>query len=150
MESLGLLVGHLVGDFIFQEDWQAANKSNPYPDPLLYNDGINTAQERIDELVRWHGQYHRWWDGHLACTVHCLLYTFAVWIFSGWWLPWWGLLVVFLTHWPIDRFRLARVWMDHVSNQRAFATGPLAPWSVVVADQTFHLLVLFLIGLAAR
>jgi hypothetical protein len=39
--------------------------------------------------------------------------------------------------------------MVHCSGQRAFATGPLSPWSVIVVDNTIHLLVLYLIGCVA-
>jgi hypothetical protein len=31
MEGFGLLIGHLLGDFIFQNDWLATNKSNKHP-----------------------------------------------------------------------------------------------------------------------
>jgi Protein of unknown function (DUF3307) len=114
-ESLGLVVGHLLGDYIFQNDWQATNKtSRSFP-----------------------------------CTVHCFLYTLAVWSCSFWWMPWWGLLACFAVHWPVDRWRLAGRWMRNVSGQKAFATGPLSPWSVIVVDNTFHLWTLLVIALAA-
>lgn len=113
MDGFGLLVGHLLGDYVLQDDWQAVNKTR----------------------------------SSLACAVHCTLYTLAVWLCSFWWLPWWGLLVCWLAHFPLDRWRLARRWMS--LRQEAFATGPLSPWSVVVVDNTLHLLTLFLIGALA-
>ncbi len=119
MNGFALLLAHLVGDYIVQWDWLAANKTVP---------GFR---------------------GLLACTVHCWLYTVAVWAFSWWWMPWWGPALCFAAHWPIDRFRLARVWMIRVSGQAAFATGPLAPWSVIVIDNVFHLLTLYGIALLA-
>ena len=119
MQGFGLLIGHLLGDYIAQNDWQAANKGAP------------GAQ------------------GHLACTVHCLLYTLAVWACSFRWMPWWGLAVCFMAHWPIDRYRLARLWMVHLSGQKAFATGTLSPWSIIIVDNTFHLLTLYMIALAS-
>ncbi|WP_143394018.1 hypothetical protein [Fimbriiglobus ruber] len=90
--------------------------------------------------------------GHLACTVHCCLYTLAVFACSLWWMPWWGLLVCFAVHWPIDRFRLAGRWMRNVSGQTVFASLPpvgMSPWSVIVVDNTFHLLTLGLIAAAS-
>ena len=39
--------------------------------------------------------------------------------------------------------------MVKLANQEAFATGPLAPWSVIVVDQCFHLLTLYLIAVTA-
>lgn len=158
MESLGLLCGHLLGDYILQNDWQAVNKTNPNPGPApdltrtLLPDGSVVSSSAADSLKRitlWRGAYWLWWKGHFACTIHCLLYTLAVWVCSFWWMPWWGLLVCFLAHWPIDRFRLAAWWMKHVSGQSAFA-DKMGPWSIIVVDNTFHLLTLFTIGCIAR
>src|SRR5437660_1684989 len=148
MEGFGLLVGHLVGDFIIQSDYLAKNKVNPYcgsmpdwnrlPDESIV---LGSSRETMEKVDIWKAKKHRWIVGHIACTIHCFLYTLAVWIFSFLWMPWWGLLLCFLTHWPIDRFRLARKLMT-VMHQEEFATGPLAPWSVIVVDNTLHLCVL--------
>jgi hypothetical protein len=113
MIGFGLIVGHLVGDFLVQNDWMARNKTSRTP----------------------------------HCFVHCLFYTLAIWAFSFWWMPAWGLAVVFGTHFPIDRWRLARRYMVHISGQKDFATGPLSPWSIIVVDQVFHLIVLFVVGI---
>ena len=160
MESFGLLVGHLLGDYIFQTDWQALNKTNPHPgeDPHSQRSWITTADAPVSEETAkalsesraWHEAYRKFWVGHLACTIHCVLYTFAVWLCSFWWMPWWGLVACFVAHWPIDRFRLAGAWMRNVSGQCAFATGPLAPWSIIVVDNVAHLLTLFVIGMIAQ
>lgn len=132
MNGFGLLCGHLIGDYILQNDWMAANK-------VVWGDKSQDAWAwKVDNM------------GHLACTVHCLCYTFAVALFSFWWMPWWGYLVTFLTHWPIDRFRLAKWWMIHVSGQKGFATGPLAPWSFIIVDNIWHLVTLFVIGVIAK
>jgi hypothetical protein len=48
------ILGHFVGDYIFQNQWMAIGKSQP-------------------------GKL-----GHIACTVHVLSYTFAVAMFTGW------------------------------------------------------------------
>jgi hypothetical protein len=142
MEGLGLLVGHLLGDYILQNDWMAANKTGPGPEPNIDNPLRFLTTEHREWCERWEISFY-------ACTIHCLLYTLAVWACSFWWMPWWGLAVCFAAHWPIDRFRLARLWMVHVSGQKDFATGPLAPWSVIVVDNTLHLLTLYAIGLLA-
>ena|ERR1700687_3631720 len=119
MDGFALLLGHLVGDYILQNDWMAKNKTGP---------GCL---------------------GHTACTYHCLFYTVAVALLTTTWMPWWGLLACFAVHWPIDRFRLAGWWMRNVSGQRDFATGPLSPWSIIVVDNTFHLLTLWVIAVIA-
>ena len=115
MSGLGLLLGHLIGDYIVQNDWMASRK---------------TSQT-------------------IPCLVHCLLYSLAVWSCCFWWIHPLGILVVFATHFPVDRFRLARWWMVNVSGQKDFATGPLSPWSIIVVDNTIHLAVLFVVGLAS-
>lgn len=130
MEGLGLLIGHLLGDYILQNDWMAKNKSNHF------------EPQRFDALSHWH-------RGLRACTVHCLLYTAVVWLCACWWLPWWGVVVCFAAHWPLDHWRLAYHWMTKVSGQSRFASGPLSPWSIVVVDNTFHLLTLWVIGMVA-
>lgn len=146
MNGLGLLIGHLIGDYIFQNDWMAANKVNSWPSGPLPRGSSEPPTEPDIAILAAEKEWHRWWKGHLACTVHCLLYTFAVALCSFWWMPWWGYVATFALHWPIDRFRLARLWMVHVSGQKAFATGPLSPWSIILVDNVFHLLTLFVIG----
>lgn len=166
MDGFALLLGHLIGDFIVQNDWMAKNKVNlmascPGEKPSwtvdvdpVDREGFKIALEERNRRMAEYGQAYIAWEdgrcGHLACTVHCLCYTLAVWAFSWHWMPWWGLLLCFMIHWPIDRFRLARWWMENVSGQAAFASGPLAPWSVVVVDNVFHLLTLYGIWLLAR
>jgi hypothetical protein len=48
------MLGHFVGDYLFQNQWMATRKSLPG------------------------------WPGHVACTVHVALYTLAVALFTGW------------------------------------------------------------------
>jgi len=52
---MNYLIGHLVGDYLLQTNWQAVNKKAPG------------------------------WNGWAACLVHCSLYTLAVLLFTGWW-----------------------------------------------------------------
>ena len=162
MEGFGLLIGHLVGDYILQNDWQAKNKTNPHPGKCPISKGFDLqfpcagddpelqAAIQYDETMRrWRDANKNWWIGNLACFIHCLCYTLAVWAFSFWWMPWWGLLVCFVVHFPVDRWCLASVWMKNVSGQKAFATGPLSPWSIIVVDNIWHLLTLYGIAVVA-
>lgn len=164
MEGFGLLVGHMVGDYVLQNDWMAANKTNPHPGPkppsevpqpktgsFIVDVVGHTSQiiANVKEWGEWHDRRDVWRRGHLACAIHCTLYTFAVWACSFWWMPWWGLVLCWLIHFPIDRFRLANWWMNNVSGQQAFAAR-MTPWSIIVVDNTAHLLTLFLIQVAVR
>lgn len=154
IDGFGLLVGHLIGDYRLQNDWMAKNKINPYPGPkpgIQYLPDGSPSVDSYDGLIQklhiWRNINREWWLGHLACTIHCLLYTFSIWVCSCFHFPWWALLVCFLIHWPIDRFRLARIWMEKISGQKAFANGPFAPWSIIVVDNCFHLETLFVLKL---
>jgi hypothetical protein len=153
MEGFYLLLAHMVGDYVLQNDWQAANKTSPHPGnrPGSYHPNFWAEWEFVpcpDRTPAWRESCRLWWVGHIACTVHCLLYTASVAAFSFWWMPWWGYVVCFGLHWVIDRFRLAGLWMRRVSGQKSFADGPLAPWSIIVVDNVFHLLTLAAIAAA--
>lgn len=156
MNWFGLLLAHLVGDYIVQNDWMAANKSNPHPGPEPKTRPVGTSCGEIAgnifagvrESKAYHERFAVWRLGHAACAAHCTAYTLAVWAFSWWWMPWWGLAVCWLAHYPIDRFGLAKLWMKHVSGQAVFAEK-MAPWSIIVVDNTAHLLTLWLIAVFA-
>lgn len=49
------LIGHLVGDYLLQNDWMAFNKK------------VKTLK------------------GELACNLHCLVWTLCILLFTGWW-----------------------------------------------------------------
>lgn len=78
-----MLLGHLAGDYIFQNEWLALNK------------GKNTK------------------IGWLATIIHCVIYTLCVctfmWNFNYIWI-----VAVFLSHFPIDKFGLAELYMTKV------------------------------------
>ena len=54
--------------------------------------------------------------GAVWCTIHCLIYTASVCLFL-WTINIWVALIVFITHWPIDRWSLAQKWMDLVKSR---------------------------------
>lgn len=110
LELFGLVVGHFVGDFILQTDQQARLKATD----------VN------------------------ACFLHVASYTFAVLLFTGWlFLPpvdcTLMAIAVFVPHFIIDHFRLARWFVENRSpGLKRFE------WSVFVIDFTFHLVCLYL------
>ena len=81
-----MLLGHLVGDYLLQNEWMALNKAK------------NT---RI---------------GWLSAFVHCILYTLAVCVFMQNFQPIW-IVVVFLSHFPIDKFSLAEKYMHYIKGK---------------------------------
>lgn len=154
MDGFGLLIGHLIGDFILQNDWLAKNKANPCAGEFAYGPdsrpSVGVISDDDMDRMRVHVMaFKTEWIGHLACTVHCLLYTFAVWVCSWPWMPWWGLVACFTCHWFIDRFAIAGRWMRNVSGQKFFASKehPMWPNGIILVDNTFHLITLYVIGI---
>lgn len=159
MTGFFALLGHLLGDYILQNDWQAKHKATPFPkappkivmDLIREQSWVGPSRSRQADLDAWLDECRKWWIGHLACTIHCALYTLCTWACTFWWMPWWGLVVCFATHWIIDRFALAGRWMRNISGQRFFASPEhkMFPWSVVMVDNIFHLATLGLIAAMA-
>ena len=124
-----LLLGHAVGDFLFQNKWMALSKGNS-----------------------------TW-----RCLVHCIVYTLSVCAFTSF-KPVWAL-VVFVSHFPIDRWSLADKWLmliggrslvdfmlhgeeeiPEVMNARNYHAlrGGFAALVYCVVDNTMHLLIMYL------
>jgi hypothetical protein len=105
----GAMLGHFVGDYLLQNQWMATEKSQP-------------------------GK-----RGHIACTVHVLLYTLAVALFTVEFKPlkallnphsWHPLflLVVAVPHWIIDRWSLAKyllAWKNGYTMHEVWKEAPL-------------------------
>ncbi len=91
-----------------------------------------------------------WW-----CTLHCLIYAVVVCLFLWTANPLIGALV-FLSHWPIDRWSLASHWLKmikgrdfiaaHLSQEKFKEVDLVFSCLVyVVVDNTLHLILLWLI-----
>lgn len=109
------IIGHLVGDYLLQNDWMALNKKKH----------------------------------SIPCLMHCWLWSTAVMLFSGWqWLPKPHaaivFLVLFITHFIQDRTQIIGWWM-HLKwkDQSKFAESPMAPWSLIVVDNVWHIVTLW-------
>ncbi len=77
-----------------------------------------------------------------SCVVHCAIWAACVVFFAGWGV--YAFLALFVVHFVQDRTYIVRGWM-HLIGQDHFATGPYAPWSMVIIDNTFHLLQIWLV-----
>ena len=107
------IIGHLVGDYLLQNDWMALNKKRP-----------GTV-------------------GATACSVHAVAWTSCVCAFAGWWSASWVPSVLFLAHFWQDRTGVVVWWMTKVNRQQQFVSGPCAPWSVIVVDNVWHIVSLW-------
>lgn len=91
------------------------------------------------------------WRGHIACTLHCLTYTIAVclMLWTSNWLVW---VLVFASHWAIDRSKFVTWWMNKIKGltlKRESFAGPSAvsvfTFVFIVVDNSFHFLSAWLI-----
>lgn len=115
------LIGHLVGDYIFQTDWQAANK--------LYVRG---------KMLR----------SFVIAMYHGLLWALAVgltsWIAGNLW-PAWSLALMAFAHglqdWARTAPRLMEWRKQFVYFKRELPQAYI--WATIVVDNTLHLFMLF-------
>ena len=56
------------------------------------------------------------WIGWLSASVHCIIYTLAICLFMWNFDPIW-MVVVFLSHFPIDKFSLAEKYMHAIKGK---------------------------------
>lgn len=79
----------------------------------------------------------------LALAVHSLVYTTTVYLFSlaAGGISLGAVIVIFVSHFILDQRSLVRWWLTHVSR------SPELIWLQIIVDQTFHLLILFVIAL---
>lgn len=155
LSGLALLVGHLLGDYVLQNDWLYVNKTNPWPGKEPWSasgvipgdgrQGLDRLREIGSAYIAWRLRRLAWWRGHLACTLHCLVYTGC--IFLALWpiavLPWWFYLAVGVIHWPIDRFQLAKYWVRGPDGPEAILSKLRRPLIQKTVDQAFHLITLY-------
>ena len=115
------LVAHMVGDYLFQTDWQARNKRGGLSGGMAFR----------------------------ALATHVTTYTLAfapalIWI-GGELDAGWALLaaaLIFLPHFVIDDGRIVRFYLARVKRADGFDLGLAAS-----VDQSFHVLSLFLVAL---
>lgn len=96
------IIGHLVGDYLLQNDWMALHKKK----------------------------------SSFRCAIHCALWATSVVLFSGFHPATW--ITLFVTHFIQDRTGIILWWMKQIG-QEQFATGPCAPWSIIVVDNVWHI-----------
>jgi Protein of unknown function (DUF3307) len=115
------LVAHMVGDYLFQTDWQARNKRGGLSGGVAFR----------------------------ALATHVTTYTLAfapalIWIGeeldAGWALL--AAALIFLPHLVVDDGRIVRLYLARVKRADGFDVGLAAS-----VDQSFHVLSLFLVAI---
>lgn len=120
--NIALLIGHFVGDYIFQNDWMAKNKIKP---------GLKGAD---------------------ACFTHTFIYSVCVTFFvllGGW--RYKDLLqsvfivfgIAFLSHYWIDRYSVGNLWMDIYKHSKFDGKNPFVPIVYVAIDNTMHMVLMW-------
>lgn len=97
------IYAHLIGDYILQNDWMAANKKK---------------------------------DKGLACLVHVATYMIPF-FFCG--LTSVQLFMIAWQHFMIDRTYFV-IWSCSITGRRNFMKPPMAPWSIILMDNIYHIL----------
>lgn len=89
-------------------------------------------------------------EGIFWCTLHCTIYTAIVCLFL-WTLNPLIVAIVFVSHWPIDRWSLANKWIRLIRGRDPNATYfskeiDMAFYAIVyvVTDNTMHILLIWL------
>jgi len=114
-----MALGHFVGDFMAQPKWMAMQKADAG------------------------------WNGAYVCTVHVILYTGILAMFTGIWDP--GVLLAIATpHWLIDRWSIAKVHLSNLGGRTPDNLNQDDPFDAAftalmytVVDATMHLLFLY-------
>ena len=118
----GFLVAHMVGDYLFQTDWQARNKRG----------GLSGRRMSRRALF-----------SHVTSYTLAFLPAF-IWIATeldaGWAIV--AAVLIFLPHLVIDDGRIVRLYLSRVKRADGFDVGLAAS-----VDQSFHVLSLFLVAL---
>ena len=133
LNVFGLLVGHMAGDYLLQNDFMAMNKKKW-------------------SLLGW-----------FACALHCFVYALAVCYFAGWLGRWDLFAAVMLGHMVFDKTYLVVNWMSMTGSFRrllraevpvivgdgmlgsAVAGTVMAHkvWAYALVDNSFHLVALW-------
>ena len=119
-----LLVCHLVGDFLLQTDWQAAHKRA----------GLGRDRERRRALIAHTSSYTLAFAPALAWLAGDIGAAGTAALAAG----------IFLPHLVQDDGRLLDAYMRNVKH-----TTPKRGMLMIAVDQTFHVLVLFGLAVAA-
>lgn len=125
-----MLLGHLVGDYLLQNNYMALNKDR-------------------NDLIGW-----------FACLLHCTLYTLAITTIM-WNFDWEWILIVFISHFPIDKFSLTSYYLKFIkgrdlynylhkdksynnTNKGDIIQGGFTTIVYVLTDNTLHLLLMWI------
>lgn len=112
-----IILGHLIGDYLLQSTWMASNKKNK---------GLK---------------------GFIACSVHCMLWSFSVYLLAFYSLV--GILnlkaliimvLLFISHFILDRTYIVK-WYCNIT--KIYPNPPV--WYIYIVDNTLHISFVYII-----
>lgn len=115
-----MFLGHILGDYFFQNNWMAKNKSK-------------------EGLIGW-----------IAVTVHTVLYTFAICLFMWTFNPWWIIAVflshIFIDRYSLAKWFMSTKYKGLKSPQPQWGMDYAALyWIIYIAiDNGAHLMLMYL------
>lgn len=115
------IIGHLVGDYLLQNDWMALKKKKASL-PCIVHCLLWTLSVMF--FAEWYG----WRD--------------IGWASERYWFDWRVFGFLFITHFIQDRTQIIKHWM-RFNGQSSFALPPLGPWSVIVVDNVWHIVAIW-------
>lgn len=109
------LIGHLVGDYLLQNDWMALNKKKSSFHCVIH---CLIWAICVISFAGWYGPHDAHWFNGEVFTI------------------------LFVTHFLQDRTNIVAWWMDLIG-QKSFRTGICAPWSIIVVDNVWHIVTIW-------
>lgn len=123
---IDMLLGHLVGDYLLQNNWMALSKHQ-------------------------HG-----FSGWARCFIHCCIYTICIISFTGI-LRLDFAILVFLSHFIIDKFSIAEYWLKLIggrsikefvlgkerTDRHIIMRGGFTSFVYISVDNTLHFLIMW-------
>lgn len=131
-DEMDWLIGHLIGDYLLQNDWMAQGKKNRHW-PCFVHVALYTAAVML--LARW----PIW----AAAAVFIPHYLIDRWQFVPWYMRTIGQRY-FMRPTVIDR-----TWQGPCLIDVSLAVG-LGPWSIIVVDNVMHLVCLYVTQIAVE
>lgn len=79
----------------------------------------------------------------LICAIHCFIWSIWVCFMGNVW-SFAAFNILFITHFIQDRWQIIPWYMKTIG-QKNFTKPPLAPWSLIVVDNVWHIFTIWII-----
>lgn len=129
--SFAGFLGHLVGDYLVQNNWMAVNKAKPF---ARTRRDVETSAGLFFEMVNEPLQAINWHAFTWMLSVALFMVPVAYLAFGSVTVAWLAMLALGVIHWVQDR-RFPVVWF-----MKKTGKDPSVVWLLIVVDNVWHLL----------